>query len=266
MTIQNTSKILASLIPLMESTGSYQLERFRTREPGWGDEKAEREFVSEVDIESEHRLKEGLLRILPAAFFGEETERSRAEFTWVVDPLDGTSNYLSGLDIWAVSVALLRGDEVVLGAVHKPPTKETFTAERGGGAFHDGKRIGRKKEFRLEDALVSTGFPYRSPDTTASFFRSVEELLLRCRDIRRPGSAALDLAYVAAGYMQGFWEIDLQPYDVAAGLLLLEETGCRYSTIKGEPYDPFSCRSLVIGLPGLMEELRAILARHYDVD
>jgi myo-inositol-1(or 4)-monophosphatase len=183
-----------------------------------------------------------------------------------VDPLDGTSNYLSGIDVWAVSIALLKGEKIILGIVHKPSTKENFFSLRGDGAYHDGKKMESAKPFRLKDSLVGTGLPYRSPDTTESFFKSAEEILFKSRDIRRIGSAALDLAYVAAGYLQAFWEIDLQSYDLAAALLFLEETGCPYSTIRGNPYDPFRSRSFVTGRPGAMEELRGVLARHYSVD
>ena len=270
----NTGKLkslLAGILPLAESVGDYQNAHFRTRKPGGGDEKSAREFVSEIDIESEHRLREGLLRLLPeAGFYGEETARSRAEFTWVVDPLDGTSNYLSGIDVWAVSVALLRGDEILLGLVHKPSTGEHFHAVLGDGAFHtDGrgtKSLPFAEDFSLRDALVGTGFPYRSPDMTDAFFASAREVLSRCRDIRRIGAAALDIAYVAAGYLQAFWEVDLQSYDLAAALLLLRETGCPCTTFGGKPYDLFQSRSFVAGFPGAAEELREILATRYTVD
>ncbi len=270
MKIPELEKLLLAITPRVEAVGRYQLEHFRSRGPGGGDEKAAREFVSEIDVESENRLKEDLLRLLPSAgFFGEETARTRGEYTWVVDPLDGTSNYLGGIDVWAVSAALTRGNEILLGLVHKPWTGENFYAVRGGGAFHRGpgggkaKRLERARKFPLRDALVGTGFPYRSPDTTESFFGAAREILFRCRDLRRIGAAALDLACLAAGYLQAFWEVDLQPYDVAAALLLLEESGCPFSTFSGAPYDPFRSRTFVAGPPGAVEELREIVLRHY---
>jgi myo-inositol-1(or 4)-monophosphatase len=247
--------------------GAYQKELFRTQRPGTGEEKLSREFVSAVDLRSEKEIRAGLLRALPeAGFYGEESAQEMGKlYTWIVDPLDGTTNYLSGFDTWSVSVALFEGKSPILGLVHKPSTGEFFTGIRGGGAFHDGKRLAKAESFPLKDGLIGTGFPYRSQDTAKSFFPAAEEILYRCRGIRRSGSAALDLSYVAAGYLQGFWEVDLKPYDVGAALLFLEESGCPVSSFQNETYDPFSNRSLVTGFPGLKDELTSILSRHYTL-
>jgi myo-inositol-1(or 4)-monophosphatase len=250
---------------------AFQLREFRTRGPGWGDAKAARDFVSFVDVESERIIRRHLNAALPeAAFFGEETEQTLgARETWVVDPLDGTTNFLSGFDHWSISIALRdgeseKGSDFAAGLVLKPSTGELFTAERGRGAFRNGERLPRAAALDPSGALVSTGTPYRSPETTDAFFRTVRRVLASCRDLRRTGSAALDLSYLAAGFFQGFWEIDLQPYDVAAGLLLLSETGHDYRNFRGGAYDPFRDRGFVSGRPGVMETLLEAVRTEYD--
>lgn len=268
-------RILQGLGLAMEEVGRFQVQEWRRNDAGWGREKSAKELVSFVDLESEGRLSEALGILLPGSgFYGEETRKEVRDLTWVVDPIDGTTNYVSGLDWFCISVALYEGDRPLLAAIHRPVTEEWFWAARGEGAYQDrGKRplgipglskaLPRAKACPLSASLVDTGTPYRSPDTRQAFYAAMDEVLTAARDIRRLGSAALDLAMVATGHIQAFWEVDLQPYDVGAGLLLLEETGCEVSTIGGTSYLPFSSRSLVTGLPGAREELREIVARCY---
>ncbi len=277
MQISERDRILSGLCKAMEEVGEFQKGHWRAQGPGWGNEKSSKELVSFVDVESERRLAEVLLDLVPGSgFYGEETRKERKDLTWVVDPIDGTTNYLSGLDWFCVSVALYEGEKPLLSAILRPVAGEWFWAARGAGAYHRlGERprdfpgpasplaLPRAQACPLQAALVDTGTPYRSPDTREAFYKAMDEVLTASRDIRRLGSAALDLALVAGGWIQAFWEVDLQPYDVGAALLLLEETGCEVSTIDGKPYSPFSSRSLVTGLPGAMAELRAIVARHY---
>jgi myo-inositol-1(or 4)-monophosphatase len=250
------------------TAGEFQLSEFRGHPPGWGDIKGGHEFVSFVDLESEKRIRVILDQALPgAAFYGEETEKSRGEYTWIVDPLDGTTNYLSGYDCWSVSIALWERDAPSLGLVLRPCTGELFTALRGGGAYRNGTRLPAAEPLAPASALIATGTPYRSPDTVDAFFATVRRVLEKCRDIRRNGSAALDLCWIAAGYFQGFWEADLQPYDVAAGILMLSETGHPCRSFSGAAYDPFRHRSLVTARPGVMEALEeAIRAGYGNMD
>ncbi len=244
---------------------SLQLAEFRKRGPGWGDAKAARDFVSFVDVESERAIRRVLDAALSgAAFFGEETDkRVGPGATWVVDPLDGTTNYLSGYDHWSVSIALWEGGRPVLGLVLKPSSGELFTAYAGGGAWRNGVRLQAAEGLDPLSALVATGTPYRSPETTDAFFAATRRVLASCRDVRRAGSAALDLCYVAAGFFQGFWEVDLQPYDVAAGLLMLSETGHEFRTFAGKAYDPFRCRTFVTGRPRVLEILQEAVREEY---
>ena len=259
------ANLLEAMISAARSAGAFQMSEFRRREPGWGDTKAAHDFGSFVDVESERRIRTILHRALPdAAFYGEETEQQRGpDYTWIVDPLDGTTNFLSGLDHFSVSIALWEKDQPTLAVVYKPTVEELFTAERGKGAWRNGIALAQAQPMKPESALIATGTPYRSPDTIATFYRALDQVLQTFRDVRRCGSAALDLCYVAAGFFQGFWEVDLKPYDVAAGLLLLQETGNRIANFQGHPYDPFTHRGLVTGRPGVYELLRQQIKNAY---
>lgn len=246
------------------AAGAFQVAEFRSRGPGWGEAKDASDYVSFVDVESENLLRSRLSAALPeAGFFGEETERSRGELTWVVDPLDGTTNFLSGFDYFAVSIALWDPKGPLVATVLRPSTGERFEAVRGKGARRNGAILPRAERLDPGAALVGTGTPYRSPDTIDAFFVATRTIMSRCRDIRRTGSAALDFCYLAAGYLQGFWEVDLQPYDVAAGLLMLSETGHLTADFAGGSYDAFSSRTFVGGRPGVFETLsEAVLAAY----
>lgn len=260
--------LLERVQQLVRQTGAYQMSCFRSLPPGGGEEKLAREFVSEIDIKSEMMLIEGLQKIIPeAGFYGEETGQSGDEkLRWVIDPLDGTTNFLSGLEQFSISLALEIDGRSNLGVVLRPASAECFSALRGVGLCHNGASCQQISSTPLAQALISTGFPYRSKDLAASFFPCAEAALYACRGIRRFGSAALDLSYVAGGFLQGFWESDLQPYDVAAGLLFLEESGCIATNQRGEHYSPYRDRLLVCGTPQVHEQLLPIVAQHYAQD
>jgi myo-inositol-1(or 4)-monophosphatase len=276
----DVKRLLETIRPAVAEVGRFQLAEWRERPAGWAEEKSAKDLVSFVDIRSEAMLSSALKTALPgSAFYGEEGEKSRGELTWVVDPVDGTTNYVCGLDWFCISVALFehdRGPEngdnsierPVAALVHRPSAGEWLWAIRGSGAWEEGsdgiaRRLEQVRPMRLRRALVCTGTPYRSPDTAAAFYAAAAEVTTAALDLRRLGSAALDLCQVAAGRIQAFWEADLKPYDVGAALLLLEETGCQVSTISGGRYDPFTSSSIVAGAPETAEELRAILAPHY---
>jgi myo-inositol-1(or 4)-monophosphatase len=258
--------LLNQVVGLAEKVAGYQLEKFRSRPPGSGDEKTARELVSEVDLTSERMLIDGLSQLLPdAGFHGEETGHSgNRDWRWIIDPLDGTTNYLSGLEQFCISVALYDREECQLGVVLRPASHELFSACRGQGLRHNGKpAAAAPAALPLSAALLGSGFPYRSPDLADSFFACARETLYKCRGLRRFGSAALDLSYVAAGFLQGFWESDLQPYDVAAALLFLQEAGCTVSNQRGERYRIGSDRILVCAPEQVYRELLPIISRHY---
>jgi len=258
-------QLLDKVIPLVEQVGRYQLSRFRRLPAGGGEEKLAREYVSEVDLQSEQMLFDGLGKLLPeAGFFGEETgTRGNDRLRWIIDPLDGTTNFLSGLEQFCVSVALEVDGRSELGVVLRPASAECFSAVRGQGLKRNGQDCRPALATDLEKALIGTGFPYRSRDLKESFFRCCEEVLYASRGIRRFGAAALDLSYVAAGFLQGFWESDLQPYDVAAALLFLEETGGLATNQFGIPYSPYRDRLLICGMPQVHDQLLTIISKHY---
>ncbi len=258
--------LLEQVISLTQKTGRYQLSRFRNRPAGGGEEKLAREFVSEVDLRSEQLLITGLQQLLPeAGVYGEESGTSGNEaIRWVIDPLDGTTNFLSGLDQFSISVALEIDGRSVLGVVLRPASEECYCAIRGQGLYRNSKRLPKATNIPLSQALIGTGFPYRSKDLASSFFPCAEQVLYASRGIRRFGSAALDLCYVASGFLQGFWESDLQPYDVAAALLFLDESGCRCSNLQGKAYSPYHDRLLICGTPDVQQELLEIVAKHYS--
>lgn len=258
-------KLLDQIIDLTRQTARYQLDKFRSLPAGGGEEKVTREFVSEVDLTSEQMLIEGLQKLLPeAGFYGEETGTSGNEkLRWVIDPLDGTTNFLSGLEQFCISVALEIDGQSELGVVLRPASDECFSARRGQGLHHNGHRCRAAANISLERALIGTGFPYRSKDLAEFFFPCAEQVLYSSRGIRRFGSAALDLCYVAGGFLQGFWESDLQPYDVAAALLFLEETGCQFTNQRGQAYSPYRDRLLICAHAGAHQQLLTIVASHY---
>jgi len=262
-------KIKANINPeikeLLMEVGVYQMEHFRKIPNSYGDEKVQNEFVSEIDINSEVKLKKGLNKILPeAGFYGEESGWSGSKETyWIVDPLDGTTNYLSGINQFSISIALMCNNQIISGNIYQPATKDLFHSFKGKGAYHNDKKISCPKS-KLKTALIGTGFPYRSPDMRQNFFATCDDILNHTRGIRRFGSAALDVAYTAAGYLQGFWETDLQPYDIAAALLMLEEAGGAFNSVDMQKFDIFNDRLFICGSSGLINELTQIVSKNYS--
>ena len=183
------------------------------------------DYVSEVDLTSEAAVREALARDAPGvAFFGEEHGGDRAELGWVVDPLDGTANFLHSFPIVGVSVALVEGGCPIVGVVHAPMLGETYTAARGHGAHRSGVRL-RVADREVTQAICATGFPFRIKDRLAAYRRVFDGAFTAFEDLRRPGAASLDLAWTAAGVFDGFFELGLGAWDVAAGALLVQEAG-----------------------------------------
>jgi myo-inositol-1(or 4)-monophosphatase len=187
--------------------------------------KAPGDYVSEVDLQSEETIRAALERDAPGIpFFGEEGGGSKGDLRWVVDPLDGTANFLHGFPVVGVSVALVEAGRPVVGAVHAPMLDETYTAVRGAGAFRDGRRLA-VSDRPAASAICATGFPFKIKDRLDEYRRVFEGAFLALEDLRRAGAASLDLAWTAAGVFEGFFEIGLGAWDVAAGALLVTEAG-----------------------------------------
>lgn len=252
------------LLKILREVGSYQLAAFRSN-TFESSAKNSFEMVSEIDVESERRLHRMLTDLVPdSSFYGEETVQERGNsLTWVVDPIDGTANYVSGYDVWTISAALVNGDTVEAAMVYRPFTDEYFHAEKGNGAWYQNRLLPKRPPGILQDSLIGTGFPFRSPDSEKQFFTCASQMLKSCRDLRRSGSAALDLCFTAAGFLQGFWEIDLQPYDIAAGILMLQETGCRVTDFFQRPFDLFSSKSFAAAPEGVHQQMCGILQSSY---
>ena len=250
---------------LLETVGEYQMSKFRTKGFRFGDEKSHKEFVSEVDIHSEQLLKKGLMGIDESlGFYGEESGKSGSkEEYWLVDPLDGTTNYLSGLPWFAISIGLIKDGESVAGYIYQPSNGDMFYALKGQGFYYNDEKQNPYLLSSSSQALIGTGFPYRSKDIQDSFFPCAQEVLNEFRGIRRYGAASLDLVYVALGFLQGFWESDLEPYDVGAALIMLKEMNIEVSNFKGEKYDFLKDRGMVVGTQIIHEKLQPILDKHY---
>ena len=209
-------------------------------------EKARHDYASEVDGLAEEAIVKELRRAYPEyAVLGEEGgakpgRGGGSRFTWVIDPLDGTSNYLRGLPHWCVSIALVEGGEPVHGVIFDPLRNELFTATRGAGAQLNERRIRVSERRELTGAMLSTGFAPRERKRVGAQLRAVEALLESAEDVRRTGSAALDLAYVAAARTDGYFEAGVHPWDIAAGVLLVREAGGRISDFKGATGGPLN--------------------------
>lgn len=201
--------------------------------------KGEIDLVTEADMASEQEILARIRKAFPdhrvlAEESGETSQDS--PWLWVVDPLDGTTNFAHGFPVFSVSIALLHEGERVLGIVYDVMRDELFAARRGGGAFLNGRPIRVSDVSRLEDALLVTGFPYDRHDARFDNTREFVALLKRCHGVLRVGSAALDLATVASGRLDGYWEFRLNPWDLAAGALLVEEAGGLVTTPDGAPF------------------------------
>lgn len=224
--------------------------------------KGRNDFVSQADIETERAVLDVLTRAYPEhGIVAEESgNREGSEYTWVIDPLDGTTNFLHGFPMFAVSVGVMRGQVLEHGVVYDPLHDEMFTASRGEGAQLNGKRIRVSTTRQLAPALLGTGFPFRDLEIIEPWMRSFQNLLPKTAGIRRAGAAALDLAYVAAGRLDGFWELGLKPWDMAAGALLIREAGGLMSDVSGGQ-GFMESGNLVAANPYIFEDLRKIVAR-----
>ncbi|MEM8527041.1 MAG: inositol monophosphatase family protein [Bacteroidota bacterium] len=233
----NYTQILNATLPIVQKTGQFLLEHFRKVTTDQIEDKDVNSLVSFVDREAEALLVKELQALLPdATFITEEdtVENEESEFTWIIDPLDGTTNFLFGLPHFAVSVALQHQGEIVVGVVDHPSMKECFYATKDGGAFVNGHPISVRKTARLQEALIATGMPFNNLEQVNETLDLIRYWKQHTRGVRRLGSAALDLAYVAAGRFDAYVEWGLNAWDIAAGVLLVEEAGGRVTDLQGK--------------------------------
>jgi myo-inositol-1(or 4)-monophosphatase len=201
------------------------------------DRKKKFDFVTDIDIESERLIIDIIKSQFPKhAILSEESRREPAKgYRWIIDPLDGTTNYIHGYPVFAVSIALEHKDEIILGVIYNPLLDELFCAQKGSGAFLNGRAIHVSGVSELKDSLLATGFPFRSKEYLDIYLTAFASIFRQVSGIRRAGSAALDFAHLACGRCDGFWEIGLSPWDIAAGSLLIEEAGGFITDFNGGP-------------------------------
>jgi myo-inositol-1(or 4)-monophosphatase len=229
-------------------------------------QKQANDFVTEVDHAAEAAIIETLLTAYPGhAIWAEESGRTQgaqdSEFVWIIDPLDGTTNFIHGLPIYCVSIALAVRGKVEQAVVYDPTRNDLFTATKGRGAFLNDRRLRVSKRSTLRESLISTGFPYRQGDDFGEYLTMMGDVMQRTAGLRRPGAAALDLAYVAAGYTDGFFEKGLQPWDVAAGSLLVTEAGGLVGNFTGEA-EFLEQHECVAGNPKVYAQLVGIVGKY----
>lgn len=231
--------------------------------------KSPNDFVTEVDQAAEQAIIETLLQAYPDhGILAEESGRAHgakhSEFVWIIDPLDGTTNFIHGLPMYCVSIALAHRGVVQQAVVYDPTRNDLFYATKGRGAYLNDKRLRVSKRTRMSDALIGTGFPFRRGDNFKRYVKMFEEVMPLCAGLRRPGAAALDLCYVAAGYYDAFFETGLQPWDIAAGSLIITEAGGLIGNFTGES-DFLHQREVLAGSPKIYGQLVPILAPYTRV-
>ncbi|OQW89962.1 MAG: inositol monophosphatase [Rhodoferax ferrireducens] len=224
------------------------------------------DFVTEVDQASEQMIIETLLGAYPGhAIWAEESGHEHgardSEFVWIIDPLDGTTNFIHGLPIYCVSIALAVRGKVEQAVIYDPSRNDLFTATKGRGSYMNNRRLRVAKRTRLQECLISTGFPYRVDDDLPSYLQMLGDIMQRTAGIRRPGAAALDLAYVAAGFTDGFFEKGLQPWDVAAGSLLITEAGGLVGNLSGDA-DFLEQRECLAANPRIYGQMVSLLGKY----
>ncbi len=227
------------------------------------EKKGHNDFVTEVDRAAEQAIIETILDAYPTHAIQAEESGSRgdSEYVWVIDPLDGTTNFLHGFPQYAVSIALMHRGIVTQAVVYDPCRNDLFTATRGVGAFLNDRRIRVSKARELSDSLIGTGFPYTDFQNLDAYIAIFREMTQKAAGVRRPGAAALDLAYVACGRFDGFFEFGLKPHDIAAGSLLVTEAGGLMTDFNGEE-KYLESGDVLCGTPRVFGQMLQIIREH----
>jgi myo-inositol-1(or 4)-monophosphatase len=260
-----TSDLLAAAVAAAQA-GADVVRRYFRRDGLEVERKAKNDFVTQADKESEAAVIAEILRRFPdhrilAEEGGGAGVGGGSEIEWLIDPLDGTTNFLQGLPVYCVSVACRTGDELLAGAVNDPEGHNLFTATRGGGARWNGKPMRVADRTELDGAFLATGYPFRALPTLDAYLAIFRDVFRHAKAIRRCGAAALDLAYTAAGVYDGFFEFRLSPWDIGAGILLIHEAGGVVTDLDGG-HRYFASGNIVAGAPPVQRELLEIAKRH----
>lgn len=246
---------------VVREAGQMALDRYRLRENLIIERKGRQDFVSEADKACEVFVADVLLKAFPEdAFLGEEggLQNAGGEATWIIDPIDGTSNFIAGIPIWCVSLGLVIDNQPVLGVVYNPTTEELYAGRIGDGAYLNGKRIRVSTVRRLEEARMGLGFSYRRP--VQEHVKAVSACLEASCEYTRFGSGALGMAFAADGRLDGYYEVHINPWDVAAGLVLVTEAGGWCSNYFGAPDAITKGNVILATAPGLVQSLRKLLS------
>ncbi|MFC2089923.1 inositol monophosphatase family protein [Bacteroidota bacterium] len=238
----NLETICIKTIDAVRTAGAYILENYKYKDKHQVEEKGTHNLVTEIDKAAERILVNELSAILPeAGFITEEgtEERKGNKYNWIIDPIDGTTNYIHGAFPFAVSVALAEKDAPVIGVILELGRNECFYSWKEGGAYMDGTQIQVSTAKTMHESLIATGFPYTNYSKIDAFMKSIEWLIRNTRGMRRLGSAASDIAWVACGRYDGFYEYGLSSWDIAAGVLILQEAGGKSFNFSGEEADLF---------------------------
>ncbi len=232
----NLEKLTANVNSIAIETGEFIIEQRKGFSLDKVEIKALNQLVSYVDIQAEKQLVQHLSLLLPeAGFITEENTSTKgtAEYNWIIDPLDGTTNFIHNVPVYSISIALAKGEEILIGVVYELGRKELFAAWKNGGAWLNGESINVSSELELTKSLIATGFPYYDFEQMEAYINVLKSLLKSTHGLRRMGSAAVDMAYVACGRFEGFFEYGLHAWDVAAGVLLVKEAGGNVTDFKG---------------------------------
>jgi myo-inositol-1(or 4)-monophosphatase len=249
------------------AAGGLVKERIASREGSEAKEKADNDFVTETDVRSEEIIVSALTEAFPdiPVLAEEGGGAPEGDLFWVIDPVDGTTNFIHGYPQVGISVALIEERRPIVGVTYDPHREELFEAGRGHGTYCNGRPLSVSNRDSIEASLLGTGFPFRIYEYLDPYLETFRDLFLRCRGIRRAGAAVLDLAHVAAGRLDGFWELYLKPWDMAAGALMVEEAGGAVTDFFGGK-EYLSSGNIVAGNPVIHGEIVETLAKSFDAE
>lgn len=262
----NLSELCPQVIDIAKQAGAFIRREAASFDRRHIEHKGVNDLVSYVDKQAEELIVAGLKAVFPdSGFITEEgTEQSsHATYNWIIDPLDGTTNFIHGVPVYCVSIALTAGEEVVLGVVYEINQDECFYATKGGGAFLNGKALQVTDVPDLAGSLIVTGFPYTDFGRLPDYLQLLGAFMNKSHGVRRLGSAAADLAYVAAGRFEGFFEYNLKPWDVAAGVILVQEAGGRVTNFRGGG-DPVFGLEMLATNNLIHQEASALILSYWD--
>jgi myo-inositol-1(or 4)-monophosphatase len=262
----NLNTITIEVAKLAKKVGAYIKTQHNNISDTDIEHKGLHDLVTFVDKEAEHRIVKGLTKILPeAGFIAEENQalKKKEAYNWIIDPLDGTTNFIHGVPVFSVSIALALNDEVISGVIYEINQDECFYAWKNGGAYLNNKRILVSSTKKLNDSLIATGFPYADYTRLKHYLGLFEELMKSTRGLRRLGSAAVDMAYLACGRFDVFYEYGLNPWDVAGGIIIVKEAGGHVTDFKGGEDFLFG-REIIASNNQVYTEFTNLLKQHFD--